>query len=168
MTLDAMVLQKIGSWRPSGSGRQSLTITDPESGWGIQLVCDQHAELGIALWELELRRSGVPVPEVNRALGLWAQHLSKVTSLTEPLHIVEIDQQRAQALIRSREPTPRDGAALYYEILLNSDRGALVRRYRTGTPLARREQRAFVLTHEALANLVGDIVSGLQIANRPD
>ena len=48
----------------------------------------------------------------------------------------------------------------YYELLLKGAGEASVRRYRaTHQSAQHREQVAYVLTHEALANLVGDIVA---------
>jgi hypothetical protein len=160
MTLDAMVLQRIADWRPSGTGRELLSIQDPSSGWIVQLVSDRQAEFSIALWEMEIRWSGNLATNPLQALTQWARHVSNLSGLLESVPIVEIDHQRIQALLRSTEPAQRDGHGFYYEILLEADRGASVRRYQCAKPGIRREQVAFVLTHEALAKLVREVVAG--------
>jgi len=166
MTLDAMVLQKIADWQPSGQGRQTLSLHDPASGWLLRLDFDRRDEFSIVLWELQICRSGEPAQGAQEAVTLWAQHASNLTGLLETLQIVEIDHQRIEALLRSSESAQRDGQIFYYEVLLKANREALVRRYRGGKPGAPREQVSFVLTHEVLAKLVRDIVTGHPAARR--
>jgi hypothetical protein len=60
-------------------------------------------------------------------------------------------------LLRSRQPTLRNGSIFYYEIHLKGDREAVVRRFQWATSQKRREQVNFILTHEGLAKLVRDL-----------
>jgi hypothetical protein len=83
----------------------------------------------------------------------------QATGLLEPLHFVELDETRREALLRSESPTRRGPALAYYEVLMSAGQKITVRRY-TNNPdkSRRREQAAFVLTHEAVAKLVDDLV----------
>jgi hypothetical protein len=168
MTLDEMVLQKLADWQAAGTGRQALAVTDQDSGWSVQFSCDQHDDLAIALWEVVVCRPGVAAADVRQFLSQWAQRVSGLTGLLEPLKLLEIDHQRVEALLRSDEPARREGALFYYEIILQGDRQALVRRYRGATPGTPREQISFTLTHEALAKLVRDLAEGAPPPVRPN
>jgi len=160
MTLDAMVLQKIAERRTPVLGKQSLSVHDAESGWGACLAWEKHDDLGIAIWELQLLQTGSESAKIDSYLEGWAEAVSSVVGLLEPLQILEIDHYSHEALIRSRAPAERDGSIFYYEILLKSDREALIRRYRGAASHTRREQLPFILTHEALGKLVRDIIEG--------
>src|SRR5262249_30387861 len=118
------------------------------------LAADRCDEVGCLLWEVPLRRpAGAPAGDPRA----WAGRLTaRVTGLLEPLRLVEVDEARNEALLRSEEPGRKGGDQFYYEVLLRGARAAELRRYRAARPDARREQVAFALTHEALAKLALD------------
>jgi hypothetical protein len=158
MTLDATLLQRLAEWRPSGGGRQTLNLPDEGSGWRVALTADRCDDLGCLLWELQLTRTG-SAPE-GATLRAWADRVAgRVAGLLEALQVIEVDDTRAEALVRSNEPRRRGETVSYYEILLRGTREALVRRYQAAAQAGRRDQVPFALTHEVLAQFAADLTA---------
>jgi hypothetical protein len=158
MTLDETVLRKLADWHPVRGSRQTLAVPNEGSGWAVSLLVDRHDELSSALWEINIQRVVPARGEVT--LESWANGVaSRVTGLLEPLRVLEIDVERNEALLRSNEPSRRSADLFYYEVLLKGTQAASVRRYQGNPGGGRREQVPFVLTHEALAKLVGDLAA---------
>jgi hypothetical protein len=159
MTLDETVLQKLADWQPA-AGRQTLNLPTARSGWALALTADRHDELGSLVWELLLSRAAAPSPADN-SLAAWADRAAgRVTGLTEPLKVLEVDVVKNEALLRSEEPSHRAEKVLYYEVLLRGTNSASLRRFQAvpgGS--GKREQVAFALTNEALAKLVADLTT---------
>lgn len=157
MNLDELLPQRLAEWR-FDSDRRTLTVAAPESGWAVDLTADCADAVGCRLWEVALRPT---VPQAGIDLKAWADRVvDRATGLLEPLELIEVDALRRTAQLRSEEPAQRGGDLHYYELLLQGDGAATVRRYQascTGSP--RREQKAFTLTHEALAKLVADLAA---------
>jgi hypothetical protein len=82
----------------------------------------------------------------------------RVTALLEPLKVYEIDAAKSVALLRSANPTERGGELFYYELTLNGLHSADLKRFKAGKTSAKRDATPFVLTHEAIAKVVGDLV----------
>src|SRR5262245_58856989 len=156
MTLSELVLQRLGSWHPSRSERQALVVAEEGNGWAASLTADRNDDLSCVLWELVLRRAmtaDVPVRP-------WADKVARrATGLLEALRVVEIDEERNEALLRSKEPTRRGSDLFYYEFRLSSNRQAIVRRFRASEEGGQRAQITYALTHEALAKLIQDLVA---------
>jgi hypothetical protein len=160
MNLDETLLQKLADWRP-GEGRQILGVADQASGWAVALTADCSDQLGCLVWEMTLRRTP-PLPGRDAAaLKSWAERISRrVTGLLEPLKIIEVDENRDEAVLRSEGPARRGEGIFYYELLLRGTGEAVCRRYRaTSDGKERRQQVAFALTHEALAKLALDVAA---------
>jgi hypothetical protein len=150
MTLDETLLQKLAKWR-FHSGRQTLEAAAADAK--ATLTADCADQVGCRVWELALSR---PAPAAS--LADRAQRLAgRATGLLEPLRLLEVDAEGRTALLRSDRPTLRDGQLGYYEVLLQADGGASVRRYQAPQTPGRREQIGYNLTHEALAKLVSDL-----------
>lgn len=154
MTLNEPLLQKLSEWRPEGSGRQLLAVSDPASGWTASVTAERVDATGCLVWELALRRD-----RAGTDLAAWAKRAaSRVTGLVEPLKVVEVDPARGEALLRSDEPSTRADQLFYYEAILNRAGSATVRRYQASHQLgSHRQQHAFSLTHEVLAKLAADL-----------
>ncbi|HTU17929.1 MAG TPA: hypothetical protein VMG10_07675 [Gemmataceae bacterium] len=156
MSLDALLLEKLANWRPD-KDRETLAVGDTAGGWRAAVTAEHVDVVGCRLWELTLRRtteaSAVELPAHAQ------QVCERATGLLEPLCVVEVDDPRQMALLRSEQPGQRGDERFYYEVLLDGNGGATVRRYQTphaGEP--RRQQVGFTLTHEALAKLVRDLI----------
>lgn len=157
MTLAELLLQRLGDWRPSGDGRHSWSEAYPTHGWSIGLAADRTDTVGCLVWELALIRT-VDAPD-GLTLSAWATGIAdRASGLMEDLKLIELDDQRQEALLRSDEPMIRGENRFYYEIHLRGLSHATVRRYKANRAAGtRREQVAFALTHEVIAKLAGDI-----------
>jgi hypothetical protein len=159
MTLAATLQEKLASWKPSGDGRHSWSESFPDAGWTVHLAADHNDVVAALVWELTLSRTAeVPAGLTLRA---WAGGIAdRVSGLMEDVKLIEVDEARREAILRSETPTRKGDAAVYYEIRLHGLSRAVVRRYQADTVAAtRREQVSFPLTHEALAKLAGDIAA---------
>jgi hypothetical protein len=108
------------------------------------------------VWELTLARTG-NTPD-GLTLRAWAEGVAKrATGLLEPLKLLEVDDARGEALLRSDSPAKKGEQVAYYEVKLFGTDRASVRRYVASRTESGREQTAFALTHEVLAKLAGDI-----------
>jgi hypothetical protein len=157
MTLAEPLQGRLANWHPAGEGRHSWSENFPEAGWAVGLAADHTDTLGCRVWELSLVRTAAAPTDLT--LAGWAVGVAtRVSGLLEDLKVVEVDDVRNEALLRSDGPTTRGEDLLYYEVHLRGLTHATVRRYKgrrgSGT---RREQVAFTLTHEVLAQLAEDI-----------
>src|SRR5262249_25800697 len=122
MTLANTVREKLSEWRPP-AGRQDLTIGAGAAG--LTLTVDRREELGCLVWELTVRRMAP-----GDTLAAWADRVAKrVTSLLEPLKVLEIDVERNEALLRSEQSASRDNMLSYCEVILKGTKTATLRRY---------------------------------------
>ena len=158
MTLAETLLSKLNEWAPTGPGRHSWSHPLGEGGWALHLTADRVDSLGCLLWEMILTRNAAE-PIASSALRAVAEKVAdRATGLLEPLHLVELDETRCEALLRSEAPSKRGAALNYYEVLMSSGNKIIVRRFVNNPEKSRRrEQTAFVLTHEAVAKLVDDL-----------
>jgi hypothetical protein len=161
MTLVSKLRQKLSDDGPCPE-RHDLQVTDEESGSAATLAIQQRDGLSSLVWELSARRTA-PASQVLRQ---WAERLAgRVTSLLEPLALLEIDSLRNQAMLRSARAAEEKDSATYFEVILDGVTSAQVRRYKAAKvadeagQLPRREQIAFALTHEGLAKLVADLTA---------
>jgi hypothetical protein len=159
MSLDETLLQKLADWQPA-PGRQTLHVPDQGAGWGVTLTVDRADQLGCLVWELDARRT-TPLANADAALAPWADRVAdRVTGLLEPLKVVEVDQPRRLAMLRSTTPVQRGEHVFYYELILSAAGTANLRRYQAQPQgNGRRDQVAFALTHEALAKVAADVTS---------
>lgn len=154
MTLNELLPQRLADWR-FASERQSLTV--PATDRAVTITADCADAIGCRLWDVALQPTAA-APEYD--LGAKAQRLvDRVTGLLEPLKVVEVDVSRRTAQLRSDEPSRRGDDLLYYEILLEGNGAATVRRFQYHQGSGRRQQVNFTLTHEALAKLVADLAA---------
>jgi hypothetical protein len=147
-----MLLEKLIDWRPP-EGRASLNVADAASGWTVTLTADRRDVVGCLVWEVAIRRSA---PGAALGLGAWAAAIAeRTTGLAEPLTVLEVDEQRNEALLRSDEPAARGERVLYFEALLKGTTEAVMRRYQASHQAGeKREQVPFALTYEGIGGLV--------------
>jgi hypothetical protein len=157
MTLAETLQGRLAEWHPAGEGRHSWSGNFPEAGWAVGLAADRTDTLGCLVWELTLTRTA-DAP-AGLTLKGWADGIAaRVSGLMEDLKVVEVDDVRHEALLRSDGPTAKGDDRLYYEVHLRGLGHATVRRYKGSRSAGiRREQVAFALTHEVLAKLAADV-----------
>jgi hypothetical protein len=154
MSLAETLLEKLARWRPDG--RQTLDLTDVQSGWTVSVDAGHVETLGSRLWEVTLRR---PVPLSITELETHARQVAeRITGLLEPLQVVEVDTTTdGVALLRSDKAAAWGEGLFYYELHLRADRASLRRYQAPGPDQPHRRQVPFTLTHEVLARLVADL-----------
>lgn len=157
MTLSETLLSKLNEWTPPGPGRHSWAQPLGENGWILNLTADRVDSLGCQIWEMLLTRSADAISNAD-IKACADKAAARATGLLEPLHFIELDETRREALLRSESPAKRGTALAYYEVVLSAGQKILVRRYSKNPQSSRREQTAFVLTHEAIAKLVDDLI----------
>ena len=158
MKIAETLLPKLNEWESAGPGRQCWAQPLADTGWALNLTADRVDSLGCLLWELTLTRLDA-APFANAVLQRQANTAAdRVTGLMEPLRVVEFDDLRNEALLRSEAPAQRSESLAYYEALLSGGRQIVLRRFQRSTQKNHREQVAFALTHEAIAKLVDDLI----------
>ena len=157
MTLNETLLRKLSEWHPSGTGRHGLATSD--DCWTAAVTADRCDSMGCLIWEFTLSRKG-PAP-AGLTLRSWAERTARrVNALLEQLKVVEVDEGRNEAQLRSQEPSQRGEQIFYYEVVLRGTAAAILRRYQASpAPASHREQVSFTLTHEALAKLASDLAA---------
>lgn len=166
MTLDEILRKKLTDWQPTSPGRNALAVEFPEgevpADVTARVVVDQSGPVGLSVWEIEVRRAASHMAR-EKGLADWARRLAnRITGLLEPVELLEVDEDRGVAQLRSRPPSSKDRLRFYHEFLLrrDSDQGSVtVRRYQAEIGSSAREQIAFDITREALIKLVTDLAS---------
>jgi hypothetical protein len=152
MTLEKILLQRVREWRPTPGERSTLVMSDDNSLWSVRLTADRCEELGVSLWDVRLERRASPLDLTHEQLTAWANRIVAGPALLDPLALIETDQVRSRAQIRSASPTERDGSKLYFEVLVAFTGQIDICRYQANG--SERKQIAFALTHESLSRLV--------------
>jgi hypothetical protein len=155
MTRNETLLPKLSEWRPAGPGRHALA-ENLVDGWTVCIAADRCDELSCKVWELTVQRPA-PFPDPRGAAERLATHLP---ALHDPLRLVEWDEHQQAAQLRSQTPTARGEAQLHHEVLIEANGRIQLRRFQvrtaSGSP---REQTAFVVPHENLAQLVNELTA---------
>jgi hypothetical protein len=156
MTLTESLLPKLSDWQPAGDGRHSWASAFPAEGWTVRIAADRADSLACLLWEMSMSRTAEPAEGFT--LKTWASAIaSRVSGLSEPLSIYEVDESRGEAILRSESPSRKGELLSYFELRLSGLKSATVRRFASERSTSGRTQVAFPITHEALAKLAGDI-----------
>jgi hypothetical protein len=151
MTFANTLLRRLAEWHPKK--RETLQVTDEATGWTVALTADRCDSLSCQLCEITLRR---PAPAENVDLKAWAGRCAEqLRGLPDTLSVVEVDTIRQEALLRSEKPFARDEQVVYFEAHLYGTNALTVGRFQASTQTpSKREQVAFVLSHEMIATLI--------------
>ncbi len=159
MTLADTLLEKLASWTPTGDSKHTFACLDPASGTAVRAAVEQLDAMSCRLAELCVTRSAAAAAN-EPSLKDWASRVAeRVTGLLEPLKMIEVDDHRGQALLRSDQPAQKADDLLYYEVLLHRTGSATVRRYKGSVQPVKRQAVGFALTREALGKLVEDLAA---------
>ena len=162
MILVKNLRQKLAELEPS-SDRHDLQVADADTGSAVTLALVQRDAMSC------LALGDYPAAECTAGPGHAsmgrADRRARVTSLLEPLQVLEVDTERSQALLRSQIGTPQQQEPVnYFEVILSGTTSAAVRRFQAAqvddatAASVRRAQVAFALTHEGLLKLVSDLL----------
>jgi len=120
------------------------------------LAADKVDTLSCLVWELTLDRT--EDAPVGFTVKDWASAVAdRVGGLLEDVKVHEVDLMRNEAVLRSEAPSKKGEQLAYFEIVLHGVNAAVVRRFTASKAVPGREQIAFALTHETLANLATQI-----------
>jgi len=138
-------------------GRYDLQARDEAGAWTVYLTLDKHDELSSLVWEISLGKTEAGSAALEeRAVAI----AKRVRGLVEPLKVYEIDSVNNVALLRSEEPTHREGKLFYYEVTLQDSTVVRVRRFQGWKDAnQKRVQVAFALTNEVLGKLIEDLTA---------
>ncbi len=155
MTLGDTLQRNLDGWKAQEK-RTAMVVEDGANSAHITL--DRVEALSCQIWELQVKRQhGLAAID---GLKSWSHRVaSHATGLLEPLCLLEVDAARGHALLRSNCPSRVGEDRLYYELTLNQGGTGLLRRYQGSFRGDRRRQIGFVLTREALAKLLSDLLS---------
>ncbi|HMP03866.1 MAG TPA: hypothetical protein PKC45_15340 [Gemmatales bacterium] len=153
MILADTVRQSLDEHVRPGSGAQTAHVAGP--GFSCELDLERADDLACALLRLRV----VPAQPPTASLRDRSQTLAgRVTGLLEPLQVIEVDAGQGAAQLRSQSPAARGDDRAYYELMLEGDGRATLRRY-LGHADAPRSPTPFTITRDALAKLITDLVS---------
>ena len=157
MTLADSLLESLSDWQPTGDGRHAHSHSAGD--WTVALTADRADSVGCACWELTVSRASVNEPKRN--LRQWAERIAnRTTGLLESLQVIEVDDDKNEAILRSSKPSKKADIVRYYEVHLFGIGLATVRRYAANTAAGtRREQVSYVLTNEVIAKLAEDLIA---------
>jgi hypothetical protein len=154
MTLENTILENLAKWRfPPGDRR---TLTAEEGGWVATVHADSADTVGCHVWEVNVSRPNGTTGTVDLKARA-AKVAAEVTGLLEPLKILEVDEPKAKALLRSEAPKQVGDSLHYYEVQLGGDGSASARRFEAERGGGKRKQIPYTLTHDALAKLADDL-----------
>lgn len=153
MTLRERLLHNLPEWR-NHSDQKTWTLHDEETSCSVRLTADLVDVVGVQLLEVMVQHHEEEPIDVRQ----WAKKVETVTGLLEPLRLIEVDEGRKVALLRSSAPEQQGEEVLYYEAQLQEQGKAVLHRWRASrTAGTKRQQSAFALTHEMVAKLVEDL-----------
>ncbi|MFL5327349.1 MAG: hypothetical protein ACJ8C4_00405 [Gemmataceae bacterium] len=156
MTRDDSIYEQLSAWQPHGDGPHLLRVTLP--GGRLDLTAERADEMVCRLTDLRLTTGAVESCTAAQLTERAVKASEQVTALLEPLHVYEIDAGKSVAILRSANPTERNSELFYYELTLNGLYSADLKRFKAGKAEAGRSATPFVLTHEAVVKVVGDLV----------
>ncbi len=134
----------LSGWRADSPSEETFALAD-NSGT-VTLHAHSAETVGCLLTQAEFHRNA------ETDLNTWANQIpGRLSSLLEPLCVLEVDPARGEAILRSAPPTRDDSAVEYYELRLKDTNDATLVRYQGDVKTGRRETIPFALTHEALA-----------------
>ena len=160
MTLASTLRQKLTE-APAQAEPHEFQVVDAAEGASVRAAVLKSDGLSVLVSELNIRRAAPPAATVREWAGRVAE---RVTSLLEPLQVLEIDASRNQAMLRTKAEAVSPANPMYFEVILEGTTSAGVRRFQAAAAdqpgsVPRREPVPFALTHEGLVKLVADILA---------
>jgi len=154
MTPANTFLHTLAELKPTGTFPQRVLVRDPAASATVELDVNQFDSLAGQISMLRVTPDvAVSAPLKDRA----ALVAGRVTGLMEKLHVIEVDDTRGEALLRSDVPAAQNDSRFYYEVVLQRKGVATLQRYQGSLVKAERKVVPFTVTREALSKLVADL-----------
>jgi hypothetical protein len=158
MTYGNLLLESLKTKSPKGNSRIHYPVDIVDSDVEIHADICEVDRFGCQIECFHLRRLGDP----DEILSTRAHHLTdQATYLFENLRLVECEPERERALVRSATVQNAGNSIGYYEADLHGDQVDFARFVRSRGH--RREKIPFILTKEAMARLVDDLVEAVGV-----
>jgi len=158
MTLRQQVTHQLDRYASFQAGSETLSVDHDGQRLRCELV-DLDA-LGCAFTSFSLSSDKLAGATVDALCKIGEQLSTKINYLLEPIRTVEVDEDQATVQLRS-DPPHRDADRItYYELLVQTSGGLVLKRYRgqSGQP---REQIPAQVTREVFGRLVDDFSAAL-------
>lgn len=154
MTPASTFLHSLAELQPTGTFPQRVLVRDPGSSATVEMDVNQFDALACQMTLLRVTPDvAVSAPLKDRAVLV----AGRVTGLMEKLHVIEVDDSRGEALLRSDVPAARDQNRFYYEAVLQRKGVVTLHRYQGSLLKSERKEVPFTVTREALSKLVADL-----------
>lgn len=132
-------------------GRATIEATTPTTRSTI--VVEDADRLGVLAGSVSVQRTN----RVGGAVARKAESLvRRITYLQEPLAVIEAEDRRGRAIVRSASPRPASGAREYNEAVIDEGNSITIRRFRAESG-SRRRQVGSNLSRETLGRLADDL-----------
>jgi hypothetical protein len=151
--INEALAEKIRAARADGRsvGKTSVEAATPSGK--VTVVVEDADRLGVLAGPVTARKEdGRPSSVKSQA----QETTRKITYLQEPLAIIETEEQRGRAILRSAEPRQTGGAREYNEAILEGGDSISIHRYRS-EPGKRRRAIPSNLSRETLGRLADDL-----------
>jgi hypothetical protein len=155
MTPASTFLHTLAELKPTGTFPQRALVRDPATSATVEMDINQMDSLACQITMLRVTPDvAITAPLKDRAVLI----AGRVTGLMEKLHVIEVDNDRGEALLRSDTPAAKDQNRFYYEVILQRKGVITLQRYQGSLDKAGRKGVPFSVTREALSKLVADLV----------
>ena len=149
------LMKTLNELKPSGAFPQRLLMRDPSVAATIEMDVHKLDSLSI---QLSMLRVSPEAPSKVALKDKAADLAQRITGLLEKLSVIEIDDDRGEALLRSNSPVVNDEQRLYYELIAQRQGTTTLNRYQGSMLRSNRKEVPFILTREAMAKLITDLV----------
>src|SRR6516164_6608573 len=153
MTPANTLLETLAELKPSGSYPQRLIVRDARMRITAELDVQRWDPLACQLLLVRAIPDQASKTPLRERAALMA---SQITGLMEQLKVIEVDDTRREALLRSESPALREQDRLYYEVLIEPN-SATLRRFQGSHAKIGRKEVPFTVTREVLAKLIADL-----------
>lgn len=142
--------------RQAGGRSVGKTVVEASSPKGsVSVVVEDADRLGVLTGPITAQREGGGKPGGVPAQA--AEAVRRLNYLQEPLAVIESEDRRARAILRSEAPRPTNGGREYNEAVLDGDGSISIRRFRTDSA-GRRRATPSNLSRETLGRLADDLL----------
>ena len=153
----ANLRQRLADGAELKANNGSLTFAAGKSTWALAAAADSLDGIGGRFRELRLSRTAghaaQPLPVRAAAVA------KRLTGLLEAVVLVEVDDPRQIAQLRSSEPTVTGPTRQYYDVAMTGDSDIAFHRTQYDSTTNKHEPVPFTLTYEVLGKLLGDLTA---------
>jgi hypothetical protein len=149
--------RKIAAALDAATGQMPAPVTAQEGARRLTLDVEMATPVGVSCAAVTFHAADRPSWSLDE-LKAWGDRLAaRLTYLMEPLVLHEADADAIEALLRSQNPTARDGRRSYYQVHLSKDGTLRLARYVYDEADRSRKPTSCLFTREVLERLADDL-----------